>query len=379
MRNLVAVSLLLCITACGQPKKVAVETGIVSAAFGMSDSNEVRIHTLTNKNGMRVKISEFGATIVEVWVPDKNGEFADVVLGYDSLPAYVNSTVFLGTIGRVANRIAKGKFTLDGKEYSLVLNRAPNHLHGGTRGFDRRVWQATTIDWQSNPSPVGTGALAVLLRYRSPDGEEGYPGTMDVSVTFTLTDANELRVDYKATTDKPTPVNLTNHAFFNLAGGGTILDHMLTIYADSYTPIDSTLIPTGKIEPVEGTPLDFRTAHPIGERISQLTATGGYDNNFVLADGVELRRAARVEDPTSGRVLEVSTTEPGLQFFSGNKFDGSVMGKGGKPFVKNGGFALEPQHFPNAVNQPQFPSVILTPDKTFRSTTVYAFSTTASK
>jgi aldose 1-epimerase len=337
--------------------------------FGrMQDGAEVKIYTLRNANGMRARVTEYGATLTELWAPDRNGTLTDVVLGYSRLDDYVAAPFFVGaTLGRVANRIANGRFTLDGREYVLATNRAPNHLHGGVKGFDKRIWTSREI-------PSG-----VMFSYVSPDGEEGYPGTVRVTVSYRLTDANELRIDYEATTDKPTPINLTNHSFFNLAGSGTILDHVLTINANRYTPVNASLIPTGDIAPVMGTALDFTRPHRIGERIDQMRSfANGYDNNLVLdRAGDTLSLAARVAEPRSGRVLEIWTTEPAVQFFTGNRFDGSFVGVGGVVYQQHAGFSLEPQHYPDAVNHPTFPSVVLRPGHTFRSSTVYRFTTQA--
>ncbi|HEY9463602.1 MAG TPA: aldose epimerase family protein [Vicinamibacterales bacterium] len=341
-------------------------------SFGRTkDSTETRIYTLTNANGMKARVTDYGATVTELWVPDRNGKLGDVVLGYERVGDYEAAGFYLGaTLGRVANRIANGTFTLDGKTYTLAKNRAPNSLHGGLRGFDKRVWSLRAqSDTGREPS--------VTFAYTSPDGEEGYPGTLNVSVTFRLTNANELHVDYEATTDKPTLVNLTNHSFFNLAGSGTILDHRLMINASHYTPGDASLVPTGVIAPVAGTPLDFTQPRRIGDQIGQVSdVKGGYDHNLVLdrsSDSLSL--AARVEEPTSGRVLEIWTTEPGVQFFTGNRFDGSFPGVGGVKYEAHAGFALEPQHFPDAIHHPNFPSIVLRPGQTFRSSTVYRFST----
>jgi len=366
---------------------------IEARVFGRTqDGADVKIYTLTNANGMVAKMTEYGATLTELWVPDRSAKLADVVLGYERLDDYVAAPFYLGaTLGRVANRIANGAFTLDGRAYSLATNRAPNHLHGGVRGFDKRIWT-------SHPGSSGAGlgekaiprsAIATLrlpqddsrgvtFTYTSPDGEEGYPGTLNVSIAYRLTDANELRIDYTATTDKATPINLSNHSFFNLAGAGTILDHVLTINAKRYTPTNASLVPTGEIAPVAGTPLDFTRPRRIGERIDEVRAVAnGYDNNFVLErSGDALALAARLEEPRFGRVLEIWTTEPGMQFFTGNRFDGSFVGVGGRTHERHAGLALETQHFPDAINHREFPSVVLRPGETFRSTTVYRFTTT---
>ena len=315
---------------------------------------------------MIAKVTEYGATLTELRVPDRDGKVANVVLGYERLADYEAAPFYLGAVlGRVANRIANAKFSLDGQTYSLAANRAPNHLHGGVRGFDKRVWSG---------APSGSG---VTFAYTSVDGEEGYPGTLRVTVTYRLTNANELRIDYTATTNRATPINLTNHSFFNLASSGTILDHVLMINASRYTPGNASLVPTGELAPVAGTPLDFKHARRIGERIDEMrSVSNGYDHNFALDrsdDGLSL--AARVEETTSGRVMEIWTTEPGIQFFTGNRFDGSFPGVGGVKYERHAGFALEPQHFPDAINHPEFPSVVLRPGETFRSSTVYRFTT----
>jgi len=336
-----------------------------------SDGQPVELYTLANKNGISASITTYGAMVTSLKVPDRNGRLDDVVLGFDDLAGYLKQSPYFGcTTGRVANRIAKAKFTLDGKEHQLAANNGPNHLHGGVAGLDKRVWKAKV-----EPSELGQ---AVKFTYRSPDGEEGYPGNLDIEVTYTLTFQDELKIDYKATTDKPTPVNLTNHSYFNLAGAGngTIVDHELTLSADRYTPVDATGIPTGEIAPVQGTPLDFTKPMAIGARIDQLKGTpGGYDHNFVLnnQDG-SLATAARVYEPTTGRVLEIITTEPGIQLYTGNYLDGTIKGKGGKVYPQRAALCLETQHYPDSVNQPSFPSTILRPGQTYRSTTIHRFS-----
>lgn len=341
---------------------------IVQRVFGRTaDGADVKIYTLTNANGMVAKVTEYGATLTELWVPDRQGKLADVVLGYARLDDYLEAPFYLGaTLGRVANRIANGTFTLDGRAYALATNRAPNHLHGGVQGFDKRIWMARP--------DVTMGS--VTFTYTSPDGEEGYPGTVKVSVAYRLTEANELRIDYTATTDKATPINLTNHSFFNLAGSGSILDHVLTINATRYTLANASLVPTGELASVVGTPLDFTRPRRIGERIDEMRrVANGYDHNLVLErHGDSLALAARLEERTSGRVLEIWTTEPGLQFFTGNRFDRSFVGVGGATYDRHAGVALEPQHFPDAINHPEFPSVVLRPGETFKSSTVYRFS-----
>jgi aldose 1-epimerase len=343
--------------------------------FGRTEDGElVERFTLTGAGGVEVRVITYGAIIQSLRVPDRYGQLADVVLGYDDMQGYEGDAQFHGAIvGRFANRIARGTFTLDGTEYRLDVNDGPNHLHGGSGGF-------YTVLWEAEPFSDGTD-VGVVLRYRSPDGEQGYPGNLDVRVTYTLGADNTLAVDYHATTDRPTPVNLTQHSYFNLGGhdAGSILDHRLRIDADRYTPVDDTSIPTGSHAPVQGTPFDFRQPTPIGERIDaddeQLRITGGYDHNFVLnAGGGEVTLAARVHDPGSGRVLEVLTTEPGVQFYAGNYLDGKRPGKGGERYHRRTGFCLETQHFPDAPNQPEFPSAILRPGETLRSRTEFRFS-----
>jgi aldose 1-epimerase len=335
--------------------------------FGqMPDGTAVDLYTLTNANGLVVKVTNLGTIITELHVPDRKGALGDVVLGFDNLAQYVKGHPCFGcTVGRVANRIAKGRFTLDGKTYTLVINNGPNHLHGGNKGFDKKVWKGEA-----------QAGAAVKFTCTSPDGEEGYPGTVVASVTMTLTDANELRLDYRATTDRATPINLTNHSYFNLAGHGDVLRHELMIAADNYTPFDSTQIPTGEIKPVKGTPFDFTTPHAIGARFSQLRTTPpGYDHNFVLNGGGKgLVLAARLFEPESGRVMEVLTTEPGMQLYTANHLNGSLIGKGGIAYPQYGGACFETEHFPDSINQPAFPSVILRPDQIYRQTTVFKFS-----
>jgi aldose 1-epimerase len=330
------------------------------------------LFTLKNSNGVEVGITNYGAIVTSIKCPDRAGKLADVVLGFDSLEGYLGDNPYFGAIvGRYGNRIAKGRFTLNGKEYKLATNNGPNHLHGGITGFNRVVWQA---------EPAGDFTLK--LTYVSKDGEEGYPGTLTSTVDYTLTEGNELKISYLATTDKDTIFNLTNHSYFNLAGEGSgdILGHRIRIHADRFTPVDATLIPTGELRPVAGTPFDFRQPHVIGERIDaadeQIKFGGGYDHNFVLNGAAgTLRPAARVVEPMTGRVLEVSTTEPGVQFYTGNFLDGTIKGKSGKPYQRRSGFCLETQHFPDSPNQPQFPSTTLKPGQRYQSTTVYKFTT----
>ena len=345
--------------------------------FGQTpDGTAVERYTVTNANGVEMTVMTYGGIITSLRVPDANGQLADVVLGYDSLDGYLEATPYFGAIiGRYGNRIADARFELDGETYQLATNDGPNSLHGGVQGFDKVVWDA-------EPFADARGQGVVFTR-TSPDGEEGFPGVLTATVTYTLTDDDELVFDYEATTDKATPVNLTQHTYFNLAGGGTILDHELMLNADAFTPVDQTLIPTGEIRPVEGTPFDFRTLTPIGERIDaedeQIGFGPGYDHNWVLADGGAdadgLRLAARVVEPTSGRVMEVRTTEPAIQFYAGNFLDGTITGKGGTSYARRIGFCLETQHYPDSPNQPDFPSTILRPGETYRSQTVYTFST----
>lgn len=342
--------------------------------FGTAaDGREVHAFTLTNRNGMRAKLTNLGATLVELHVPDREGNSADVVLGFDDASGYLSDrNQYFGCIaGRVANRIAGGAFFLDGTDYRLPTNDGGvNHLHGGDVGFGRRVWEPTRI--------AKDGEQGVRFQYVSPAGEEGYPGTLTATVTYRLTDDDELVLEYHATTDAPTPVNLTHHSYFDLAGHGapTILDHELVIDAEHYTPTDETLIPTGEIAPVAGTSLDFRSPRRIGARIDRLedTPAGGYDHNYVLdGEAGELRRAARLAHPESGRVLEIWTTEPGLQFYSGNFLFGQE-GKDGAVYPHRSGLCLEAQHFPDSINQPDFPETVLRPGEEYRQVTVHRFA-----
>lgn len=349
--------------------------------FGkLPTGEEASLYTLQTATGFRVDLTNYGGAIVRLFAPDLHGKPADVVLGFDSVEGYVaHSSYFGALIGRFGNRIAHGRFTLDGHTYSLPTNNTPAgipcHLHGGPHGFDRVLWRAEPFAAAEGP--------ALRLRHTSRDGEEGYPGQLEVEVVYTVTADNTLRIDYTATTDAPTIVNLTNHSYFNLAGEGVenILGHVLCLNAPSYTPVNAGLIPTGRIAPVAGTPFDFVAPHTIGERIEhpneQLRFAGGYDHNFVLArpadDTATLALAATVLEPQSGRLLEVHTTEPGLQFYSGNFLNGSFAGKHDHVYPKRGGFCLETQHFPDSPNQPTFPPVILRPGQTRRSTTEYRF------
>ncbi|MCL4848808.1 MAG: galactose mutarotase [Acidobacteria bacterium] len=357
------------------PAPAAPAASVTRAAFGtLPDGTAIEVFTLTNAHGLVVRAITYGGIIVSLHAPDRDGRLDDIVLGYDTVDGYVkdNSPYFGAIIGRFGNRIAKGTFSLDGQAYTLATNNGPNHLHGGLQGFDKVVWTGESASTDRGPS--------VTFSRTSPDGEEGYPGALTARVTYTLTDRNELIVDYHATTDKPTIVNLTQHSYFNLAGQGArdILGHELQVVADRYTPVDSTLIPTGELAPVEATPFDFREPTAIGARIDadhpQIKAGLGYDHNFVLTrsgDGLEV--AARVVEPTTGRTLEVATTEPGLQFYSGNFLDGSITGKAGRVYQHRYGFCLETQHFPDSPNQPAFPSVVLRPGEEYRTQTVFTF------
>lgn len=347
---------------------------IERSPFGRLPGGEaVEIFTLRSASGTEVRVIGFGGAIVSIRVPDREGRLADVVLGYDHVQGYVDDDAYLGAlIGRYSNRIRGGRFTLDGREHALPVNDGANHLHGGPRGFHKRLWAADPVH-----TPAGLG---VALAYTSPDGEEGYPGTLEARVTYALTADGELTVDYTATADRPTPVGLTQHSYFNLAGdpGRDVLGHELQLHARRYTPVDDGLIPTGELAAVAGTPFDFRAPLPIGARLAaddpQLARAGGYDHNFVLdGGGGALSLAARVHEPVSGRTLEVHTTEPGLQFYSGNFLDGSIRGKGGVRYGYRCGFCLEPQHFPDSPNQPSFPPAILRPGERYASRTVYRF------
>ena len=344
-------------------------------SFGkMPDGTPVDIYTLTNANGMEARITTYGDAVVSLTAPDRHGKFADVVLGMDTLEGYRSQANFFGAlIGRYGNRIGHAQFTLDGRTYHLPNNDNGNTLHGGPDGFDKKIWHATEARAADGPS--------LELTYVSKDGEAGFPGTLSAKVVYTLTNKNELKIDYTATTDKPTVVNLTNHSYFNLkgAGEGTVLEHQVMINADRFTPVDGTLIPTGELRAVKDTPFDFTKATAIGERIGQndqqLKFGNGYDHNFVLNrnhDG--LTKGAEVYEPASGRVLEVWTSEPGLQFYTGNFLDGKVHGKGGKAYPFRGAFCMETQHFPDSPNKPKFPSTELKPGATYRTETVYRFS-----
>ena len=349
-------------------------SGITQEPFGTApDGAPVTIYTLRNANGMQARILNYGGIIQSLKVPDKNGKFDDVVFGYDDLDSYVTNSPYFGAlIGRYGNRIAHGRFTLDGTTYQLATNNGVNSLHGGVRGFDKVIWQVT-------PGVSDLGET-LTLTYTSHDGEEGYPGTLKVKAVYTLTKDNSIRLDYTATDDKDTVVNLTQHSYFNLAGHGDILSHVVYLNADKFTPVDSTLITTGELRPVDGTPFDFRTPTTIGARIGQddeqLKFGNGYDHNWVINHPMgELGLDARVTEPTSGRVMEVWSTEPGLQFYSGNFLDGSNVGKGGQVYQFRNAFAMEPQHYPDSPNHDNFPSVVLHPGETYQNTIVYHFAT----
>ncbi len=352
----------------------AAAPSVTVADFGvLANGDSVHAYTLSNANGIEVRALDYGGIIQSIRTPGRDGKFADIVLGFDTLEKYVKLSPYFGAIiGRYANRIAKGKFTLDGKQYTLAINNGPNALHGGLVGFDKVIWHGESF--------VNDSSAGVVWTHTSPDGDQGYPGTLQLRVTYTLTNDNRLAIDYQATTDKPTVINLTNHSYFNLAGAGSgdVLQQLMMINADSVTPVDSTLIPTGKLEAVAGTPLDFRTPTPIGAHIAdanqQLKYAGGYDFNYVLnrTDTTSLVHAARAEDPASGRTLDVYTTQPGLQLYTGNFLDGSFAGIGGT-YVHRGAFTFETQHYPDSPNHPNFPSVVLRPGQTFHQRTVFAF------
>ena len=364
----------------GPAQGAQVKAGVTKEAFGRTaEGTAVDRFTMTNAHGVQVAAMTFGGIITSVRVPDRTGAFADVVLGFDALQPYLPRPAapdgrrtghpFFGSIvGRYGNRIGNARFTLDGRTYTLAANNGPNHLHGGVRGFDKHVWNAE----------ADAERRRVTFSRRSPDGEEGYPGNLDVRVVYTLTDANELAIEYEAVTDRPTPVNLTQHSYFNLGGhaSGDILAHEVTIHADRYTPVDDTLIPTGELAPVDGTPFDFRTPTRVGARIDTphpgLKAAGGYDHNYVL-NGRGFKPAARVVERKTGRTLDVATTEPGMQFYTGNFLDGSQIGKEQAVYRYRTGLCLETQHFPDSPNKPQFPSTILRPGETYRSRTVFTF------
>ncbi|MCA9730953.1 galactose mutarotase [candidate division KSB1 bacterium] len=355
---------------CSPEKKVAGKMEIKKEEYGTVDGKTVYLYTLTNKNGMTAKITNYGAIVQSLTAKDKNGVYEDVVLGYDKLEDYLKATPYFGAVvGRYGNRIAKGKFTLEGTEYKLATNDGENHLHGGLKGYDKVVWDA---------EPTDSG---LKLTYLSPDGEEGYPGNLQATLIYTLTDNDELKIEYDATTDKATPVNLTHHSYFNLSGNckTDILGHKVWINADRFTPIDNTLIPTGELRSVEGTAFDFRTPTEVGARVNndeeQIKFGLGYDHNWVLNDvDGSLKLQASVYDESTGRYMEVLTEEPGMQFYCGNFLDGSNVGKGDKVYNYRTGLCLETQHFPDSPNEPDFPSTILHPGEKYHTQTVYRFS-----
>lgn len=348
---------------------------IEKASFGKTkDGQDIDLYTLKNVAGMTVKITNFGGTIVSWTAPDKNGKYEDITLGCDSIAGYEKGVPYFGAIvGRYGNRIAKGKFKLEGKTYTLATNNGANHLHGGIKGFDKVVWTATPIEGPD---------VALKLTYTSKDMEEGYPGNLSVEVVYTLLRDNALKIEYTATTDKTTVVNLTNHAYFNLTGdmNNTILDHEIALNCDKFLPVDKTLIPTGELKSVEGTPLDFMTSTKIGARINdtldeQIKFGGGYDHAWIIKDHTtDIHEAAAVYEPTSGRVMEVLTTEPAIQFYTGNFLNGTIVGKGGVIYKKRSGLCLETEHYPDSPNQPRFPTTTLKPKETYKTTTVYRFS-----
>jgi aldose 1-epimerase len=381
----VAVAFAFCFVGCTSPPEPAPQpqtqpqvTGSVSREpFGTKEGIQVDLYTLRSAKGLEAKITNYGGIVVSLKVPDRNGQTGDVVLGFDSLdgylsPAYAKSNPYFGAlIGRYGNRIGKARFTLGGKTYKLAANNGPNHLHGGVKGYDKVVWEARPLQGEEP---------ALELHYLSKDGEEGYPGNLNITAVYSLTGDNALKVDFTATTDRETVVNLTHHSYFNLGGKGDILGHEVEIKADTFTPVDSTLIPTGELRPVKGTPFDFNTPTAIGARINdndeQLKFGKGYDHNWVITKGAgELGLMARVYEASTGRVMEVYSTEPGLQFYSGNFLDGTLTGKGGWVYQFRNGFCMEPQHYPDSPNKPKFPPVVLKPGDTYRNTILYKFST----
>jgi aldose 1-epimerase len=373
--RLFAITVALAVTSvnCSSQKEPVVTEKTPKISWGKTvDGESVDLYTLSNARGAQAQITNYGGVVVSLKVPDRSGAMGDVVAGFDNLAGYLTPPPYFGAIiGRYGNRIGKARFSLNGVEYMLAKNDGENTLHGGIRGFDKRVWQAKGLSPQS-----------IELAYLSKDGEEGFPGNLSAVVTYTLTDANELKIDYSATTDKDTVVNLTNHSYFNLGGQGEgdILGNQVLINADRFTPVDKGLIPTGELKSVAGTPFDFRMARTVGERIEQkdqqLILGRGYDHNFVLnRSGSGLESAAKVVEPKSGRVLEVLTTEPGIQFYTGNFLDGTLHGKGGKVYGRRSALCLETQHFPDSPNKPAFPSTVLKPGAKYQTTTVYRFST----
>lgn len=368
-------SLFLLGTLPAQAQKQEGSKHVTTKAFGkLADGREAELYILTNKNGMEAAITNFGGTVVSLKVPDRNGKLDDVVLGYDTPQGYADGTFFFGSlIGRYGNRIAKAKFSLDGKEYTLLANDGPNTLHGGAVNYGKVLWAAEALETAEGP--------AVKLHYVSKDGEAGFPGDLSITVTYTLTNDNALKIQYHATTDKDTVVNLTNHSYFNLsgAGNGDILNHKVQIFASRFTPVDSNLIPTGELKAVAGTPFDFSKPTAVGDRINnedeQLKLGHGYDHNFIVDEGGKgkIVPVAKVVDPASGRVLEVFSDEPAVQFYAGNFLDGTAKGKYGKSYARRTGLCLETQHYPDSPNQPKFPSTELKPGQSYKTTTIYKF------
>ena len=374
LSRLVVIAVVAAVAACGEGNSTTSKPAIERSPYGVLPSGDtVHLFTITNANGVEMRMMNYGGIVISLKTPDRNGVMGDIVLGFDSLSGYLASSPYFGAlVGRYANRIRKGTFTLDSVTYTLPVNNGANSLHGGIKGFDKVVWHAEPKQ--------DTSGVGVVLTYTSRDGEEGYPGTLAVRVTYTLTDRNQFVVDYHATTDKATPVNLTQHTYFNLAGdsSGDIRNHELMLNADAFIPVDTTLIPTGKLEPVAGSPFDFRTPIAIREQINdtnpQLTIAGGIDHTFVINRSAPgLVHAARLVEPTSGRTLDVHTTEPGIQIYTGNFLDGTVIGKGGHVYRHRDAICLETQHFPDSPNQPAFPSTILRPGEEYTSRTVYTF------
>ncbi len=377
-RLILAASLVLCSflwISCGNKDEgKAGQMDIKKEAFGKTDGKDVYLYTLTNANGMQVKITNYGGTVTSIMVPDRQGGMADVVLGFDNLDDYIKKSPYFGCIvGRYGNRIAKGKFTLDGKEYTLAQNNDENNLHGGVKGFDKVVWDAEPVK--------GDDSVGLKLTYLSKDGEEGFPGNLKATVIYTLTNDNELKIENRATVDKTTVVNMTHHSYFNLKGQGEgdILDHVLTLNTDKFTPVNESLIPTGELADVKGTPMDFTSPTPVGERIDadfeQLKIAGGYDHNWCInrKDG-GLEQVGAVTETGTGRILEVYSTAPGVQFYTGNFLDGTITGKNGKVYKLRYGLCLEPQLYPDTPNQPKFPSCVLKPGETYKHDIVYKFS-----
>jgi len=374
IKFLVVMITMIVTASCGNHSKKGMN--IQKETFGKINEKVVDLYTLTNTNQVEMKITNYGGIVTSFKIPDKNGILEDVVLGYDNLEGYLKANPYFGAIiGRYGNRIGNATFTLDGKKFSLAKNDGANNLHGGVKGFDKVVWEAETI--------TGRASVSLKLYYLSKDNEGGFPGNLNVNVIYTLTNDNTFRIDYTAITDRPTIVNLTHHTYWNFAGNGSgeILNHKLMVHADTFTPIDKSLITTGDISSVKGTPMDFRTPKTIGDEIDddyeQLKFAGGYDHNWVLNktdDGI-ITLAATVYDPMSGRFMEIHTTEPGIQFYSGNLLDGSIVGKKDNIYEFRNGFCLETQHYPDSPNKPDFPSVVLRPGETYSSTTIHKFST----